>query len=294
MTFRTLLLVKAAVCLAFGLLLLIAPAALFDFLGTKLGDGGMFTAREYGAALIGTLLLAWFARNIKAADARGAILIDLFIYDLIGTLVTLMVVLSGILNWLGWESSRCTSSSRWGLAICSLRKSPSGRKGHSREPTQARPDTAIEFGSGQDWACTDESGGPMDPRAFCDHAHLRVIMGTRGLCNEPYLIRLFALPPEGAAPHCSTSGRQTSYGLRLFYQRHFLQQHRLAAGPEPIDVHAARQIPPGEGYPVHARLANLIEQHSAPLPHDVVNLQRRVRVFGQRELISVVGLNGLG
>ena len=102
MTFRTLLIIKAVVCLVFGLFLLLAPAVLLDLLGTTLNDGGTFTAREYGAALIGTLLLTWFAKDVKAADARGAILLDLLIYDFIGMVVTSLVVLSNVLNVLGW------------------------------------------------------------------------------------------------------------------------------------------------------------------------------------------------
>lgn len=102
MTFRTLLIIKAAVCLVFGLFLLIAPVVLLDLLGTPLNDGGTFTAREYGAAMIGTLLLTWFAKDVKAADARGAILLDLLIYDLIGVVITCSVVLTGVLNLLGW------------------------------------------------------------------------------------------------------------------------------------------------------------------------------------------------
>jgi hypothetical protein len=102
MTFRTLLIIKAVVCLVFGLFLLFAPAVLLDLLGTTLNDGGTFTAREYGAALIGTLFLTWFAKDVKAADARGAILLDLLIYDFIGMVVTSLVVLSNVLNVLGW------------------------------------------------------------------------------------------------------------------------------------------------------------------------------------------------
>ncbi len=102
MTFRTLLMVKAVVCLVFGVLLLFAPGALLGLMGAGLTDAGTFTAHEYGAALIGTLLLTWFARNVNAADARGAILLDLLVYDFIGMVVTLLVVLSNVLNWLGW------------------------------------------------------------------------------------------------------------------------------------------------------------------------------------------------
>jgi hypothetical protein len=102
MTFRTLLIIKAVVCLVFGVFLLLGPAALLRLLGAELNDAGTFTAHEYGAALIGILLLTWFAKDVKAADARGAILLDLFIYDLIGVVITLLVVASGVLNVLGW------------------------------------------------------------------------------------------------------------------------------------------------------------------------------------------------
>ena len=101
MTFRTLLTVKAIVCLVFGIFLLFAPGTLLGLLGAALNDGGTFTAREYGAALIGTLLLTWFARDVKATDARGAILLDLLVYDAIGVVITFLVVLSGVLNALG-------------------------------------------------------------------------------------------------------------------------------------------------------------------------------------------------
>lgn len=103
MTFRTLLIIKAAVCLCFGAVLLLAPVWLLGLLGASPGPGGAFPAREYGAALIGTLLLTWFAKDVTAADARGAILLDLLVYDAIGVIITLLVVLSGVLNALGWS-----------------------------------------------------------------------------------------------------------------------------------------------------------------------------------------------
>ena len=102
MTFRTLLIAKAAVCLGFGLLLLLVPVALLSLLGAELGSAGTFTAREYGAALIGALFLMWFAKDTQAADARRAILLYLLVYDAIGVGITVPAVLSGVLNWLGW------------------------------------------------------------------------------------------------------------------------------------------------------------------------------------------------
>ena len=102
MTFRTLLVTKALVCLIFGVFLLAAPGVLFGLLGGTLSATGMFTAREYGAALIGTLLLTWLAKDVGAFDAKRAILLDLLVYDGIGVIITVAAISSGILNVLGW------------------------------------------------------------------------------------------------------------------------------------------------------------------------------------------------
>jgi hypothetical protein len=103
MTFRMLLIIKAVVCLAFGVYLLVAPASLFGLLGASLSGAGPFAAREYGAAMIGILLLAWFARDVQARDARVAILLGLLVYDGIGVIITVLAVLTGVLNALGWS-----------------------------------------------------------------------------------------------------------------------------------------------------------------------------------------------
>lgn len=75
---------------------------MLNLLGTSFGPGAALTAREYGAALIGNLLLTWLARNAEDSIARRAIIWDLFIYDAIALVVTLIIQLSGGLNVLGW------------------------------------------------------------------------------------------------------------------------------------------------------------------------------------------------
>jgi len=102
MNFKNLMVIKAIVCLAFGILLLAIPDQLLSIFGASLSAGGMFTAREYGAALFGNLFLCWFAKNAAESDARRAIIIALFVYDLIGFIVTAITVISGVLNPLGW------------------------------------------------------------------------------------------------------------------------------------------------------------------------------------------------
>ena len=102
MKFKNLMVIKALVCLAFGILLLIIPDRLLSIFGATLSDGGIFTAREYGAALFGNLFLCWFAKNVAESDARRAIILALFVYDLIGFVVTVITIVSGVLNPLGW------------------------------------------------------------------------------------------------------------------------------------------------------------------------------------------------
>ena len=102
MKFKTLMFIKAVVCLVFGFLMLIFPNQLMMFLGASLGAAGLYLGREYGAALAGNLLLTWYARDAGESKARRAIILHLFIYDAIGFVVTLVNVLNGTLNWLGW------------------------------------------------------------------------------------------------------------------------------------------------------------------------------------------------
>ena len=102
MSFKNLMVIKAIVCLAFGILLLAIPDMLISIFGATLGGGGMFTAREYGSSLFGNLFLCWFARNAEESDARRAIILALFVYDLIAFIMTAITVISGILNLLGW------------------------------------------------------------------------------------------------------------------------------------------------------------------------------------------------
>jgi hypothetical protein len=102
MTFKTLMLIKALVCVVFGFLLLVFPNQLLALMGATVGAAGLFMGREYGAALVGNLMLTWYARDAAESQARRAIILDLFIYDAIGFVVSLFAVLNGTLNWLGW------------------------------------------------------------------------------------------------------------------------------------------------------------------------------------------------
>ena len=102
MKFKTLMIIKALVCLAFGPLMLFVPGPLLKLFGLPFGLGAALTAREYGAALMGNLMLTWFARKAEKSVARWAILLHLFVYDAVALVAVLIIQLSGGLNLLGW------------------------------------------------------------------------------------------------------------------------------------------------------------------------------------------------
>jgi hypothetical protein len=102
MNLKTLMIIKAIVCIVLGCILLFVPGFLYSFFGASLNDAGFFAGREYGAALIGGFLLTWYARNAAESQARRAIILDLFIYDAIGAVITLIAIVTGVLNPLGW------------------------------------------------------------------------------------------------------------------------------------------------------------------------------------------------
>lgn len=102
MSFKSLMIIKAIVCLTFGILLLAIPDMLISIFGATLSAGGMFTAREYASALFGNFFLCWFARNSEESNPRRAIILALFVYDLIAFVMTTITVISGLLNPLGW------------------------------------------------------------------------------------------------------------------------------------------------------------------------------------------------
>lgn len=102
MGLKTLMIIKAVVCLVFGIILLFLPGWILELLGSSYGPGAAITAREYGAALIGVMLLTWLARNSEDSTARRAIITDLFVYDGVALIAMLILQFSGAMNALGW------------------------------------------------------------------------------------------------------------------------------------------------------------------------------------------------
>jgi hypothetical protein len=103
MKFKTMMIIKAVVCLALGVPIVLIPSFVYSIFGLALDPAGSFAAREYGAGMIGILLITWFARNALESQARWAITLGLCIYDAIGFVVSLIAAITSLLNPLGWS-----------------------------------------------------------------------------------------------------------------------------------------------------------------------------------------------
>lgn len=102
MKFKTLMIIKAIVSLVLGLPILFVTKYFYGLFGVTLDAAGIFPAQQYGASLIGNFLLTWFAQYAKETNARCSIIRGMTVYNAIGFIITLMAVLNGTLNTLGW------------------------------------------------------------------------------------------------------------------------------------------------------------------------------------------------
>ena len=98
MKLKGLMIIKALVCLVMGVPILAVPIFFYSLFGIKIDAAGALVGREYGASLIGNLLVTWFARNAVDSDARRAIILGLCVYDLIGFIFFLVAQLAGMMN----------------------------------------------------------------------------------------------------------------------------------------------------------------------------------------------------
>jgi len=105
MKFKTLMIIKAAVCIVLGIPILVVPKFFYGIFGVTLDAAGVFPAWEYGASLMGNALLTWNARYAKESKGRRAIVKGMTVYNGIGCIVTVIAILTGVTNVLGWGAA---------------------------------------------------------------------------------------------------------------------------------------------------------------------------------------------
>lgn len=87
-----------------GVATLLAPQQLMSLYGVSLSLGGIGLARLYGATLVMAAIIYWLAREVKAPDAKRALVVGGFVGNVLAILVGSLNVLSGVYNTVAWVS----------------------------------------------------------------------------------------------------------------------------------------------------------------------------------------------
>ena len=108
MKLRLVLIVNTIVALIFAAGLLLAPKTMLALFGISVGStlnfnaSLGFVAQLLGAALTLPGLLGFFAGGMTDAGARRSVVISLFVFEVIGLAVSLLGMLSKVMNITGW------------------------------------------------------------------------------------------------------------------------------------------------------------------------------------------------
>ena len=101
---RTLFTITLIVELLFGLGFIILPGTLLGLFGVTLDDFGVTLARIFGSALLGFVVLMWYARSSEEQGLRRAATATMFTYFAISTIFIVLAQVAGITNVMGWAN----------------------------------------------------------------------------------------------------------------------------------------------------------------------------------------------
>ena len=104
MKIKSMMSFKAIVVVFFGLGFLFITQTIMSLYGMNVNSGGITVARLLGQMYILIALLLWLCRNTSDATTKKAFAISVTIGDAIGTIVSLLAVLSGAMNAFGWSA----------------------------------------------------------------------------------------------------------------------------------------------------------------------------------------------
>ena len=102
MKLRTLMVIKSIITVVFGIGFVVVPVRVMSYYGVTLDPAGAYMTRLFGAAFIVIGLLLWYGRKDAGSPALKAIVLGVFIGDIVGFVLALQAQLLGIVNALGW------------------------------------------------------------------------------------------------------------------------------------------------------------------------------------------------
>jgi hypothetical protein len=104
MKLSTLMITNSVVAVLFGLGFILAPGRVLALYTAEASVALDYVAQLFGGALFGFGVVTWAARNAPDSEARRAILLGLFLGDVVGCVVALIAQLSGVVSAMGWST----------------------------------------------------------------------------------------------------------------------------------------------------------------------------------------------
>jgi len=105
MKLNFLMVLNAIIAAVFGIAFVLIPWSVYSLYGVGVPSPILnYMGQLFGAALIGYAVLTWLARNVGDSDARKAIVLALFISEMIGFIAALIGQVNGVVNALGWST----------------------------------------------------------------------------------------------------------------------------------------------------------------------------------------------
>ena len=104
MKVKLFLIITAVLAFLFGIVFLLAPARIPASHGITADPGMKHMAQFFGSGLLALAVLSWATRNTPDSTARRAIVLALFVYWTLGTIVATLWQLTGIPEVSGWST----------------------------------------------------------------------------------------------------------------------------------------------------------------------------------------------
>ena len=103
MKLNNLMAIKAVIVSFFGITFMLIPTTGMSYYGVTLSQGGAVITQLFGAAFILLGIVLWSARNAPRSDVGlRAIVLAVFVGDLLGFVIAFLAQLNGVMNSLGW------------------------------------------------------------------------------------------------------------------------------------------------------------------------------------------------
>ena len=99
---KTLFTITLVVELIFAVGFIAAPGAMFGTFGVTPNEFATSLVRLFGSALLGFVVLLWYGRSSDNQELHRAILVSMFTYWLVSSVLMVLAQLAGLFNVMGW------------------------------------------------------------------------------------------------------------------------------------------------------------------------------------------------